>query len=254
MKKLLVLLVAVCAVSVLAESIVLKTIDFETSEGYSAGELLGQNGWYSIFSANGRQQVVNDPTTAPSGSQYATFTEDSNGPNSAVKFDISEDYVPGCKLLISWDQAGSTEQNGYIKLHNAGDTGKTYDIEIAEIIMYKPSSTYAAITVSKKDKSGTLTKGVDVGDTTAFHHFTLLIDPATRCIKEYTVDGNVIDDITDTYYKNECDGKTRGGDLIDGVRFMNKGSFDNFKVEMVPEPAFLGLLALAGLFFVRKQR
>ena len=120
--------------------------------------------------------------------------------------------------------------------------------------MYKPSSTYAAITVSKKDKSGTLTKGVDVGDTTAFHHFTLLIDPATRCIKEYTVDGNVIDDITDTYYKNECDGKTRGGDLIDGVRFMNKGSFDNFKVEMLPEPAIFGLLALAGLFFVRKQR
>lgn len=254
MKKLLVLLTLVCATIAFAEGTVLHVIDFETSEGYSAGELLGQNGWYSIFSANGRQQVVNDPTTAPSGSQYATFTEDSNGPNSAVKFDISEDYVPGCKLLISWDQAGSTEQNGYIKLHNAGDTGKTYDIEIAEIIMYKPSSTYAAITVSKKDKSGTLTKGVDVGDTTAFHHFTLLIDPATRCIKEYTVDGNVIDDITDTYYKNECDGKTRGGDLIDGVRFMNKGSFDNFKVEMLPEPAIFGLLALAGLFFVRKQR
>ena len=254
MKKVLILLAAVCVVSAMAENTVLHVIDFETSEGYSAGELLGQNGWYSIYSANGRQQVVNDPTTAPSGSQYATFTEDSNGPNSAVKFDISEDYVPGCKLLISWDQAGSTAQNGYVKLHNAGDTGKNYDIEIAEIIMYKPSSTYAAITVSKKDKSGTLTKGVDVGDTTAFHHFTLLIDPATRCIKEYTVDGNVIDDITDTYYKNECDGKTRGGDLIDGVRFMNKGSFDNFKVEMLPEPAIFGLLALAGLFFVRKQR
>lgn len=254
MKKVLILLAAVCVVSAMAENTVLHVIDFETSEGYSAGELLGQNGWYSIFSANGRQQVVNDPTTAPSGSQYATFTEDSNGPNSAVKFDISEDYVPGCKLLISWDQAGSTAENGYIKLHNLGDSGKTYDVEIAEIIMYKPSSTYAAITVSKKDKSGTLTKGVDVGDTTAFHHFTLLIDPATRCIKEYTVDGNVIDDITDTYYKNECDGKTRGGDLIDGVRFMNKGSFDNFKVEMLPEPAIFGLLALAGLFFVRKQR
>ena len=253
MKKLLVLLVAVCAVSALAESIVLKTIDFETSEGYQAGELLGQNGWYSIYSGNGRQEIVNDPTTAPSGSQYATYNKENtgDGPNTAVKFDISGSYVAGNKLLISWDQAGSTAQNGYIKLHNLG---KQYDVEIAEIVMYKPSSTYAAITVSKKDKTGTLTKGVDVGDTTAFHHFTLLIDPATRCIKEYTVDGNVIDDITDTYYKNECDGKTRGGDLIDGVRFMNRGSFDNFKVEMVPEPAFFGLVALLGLFFARKQR
>ena len=74
MKKVLILLAAVCVVSAMAENTVLHVIDFETSEGYSAGELLGQNGWYSIFSANGRQQVVNDPTTAPSGSQYATFT------------------------------------------------------------------------------------------------------------------------------------------------------------------------------------
>lgn len=258
MKKVLILLAAVCVVSAMAENTVLHVIDFEEGEGYFAGELLGQNGWYSIYSANGRQQVVNDQTTAPSGSQYATFTEDSNGPNSAVKFDISEDYVPGCKLLISWDQAGSTEDNAYIKLHNAGDTGKNYDIEIAEIVMYKsPSSSYAAISVTNKDKSGILTKGVNVGDTTAFHHFTLLIDPSDRTIKEYTVDGNVVDDVTDTYYKNEYDstkGKSYGGDLIDGVRFMNKGSFDNFKVEMLPEPAIFGLLALAGLFFVRKQR
>ena len=256
MKKVLILLAAVCVVSAMAENTVLHVIDFETSEGYSAGELLGQNGWYSIYSGNGRQEIVNDPTTAPSGSQYATYNKENtgDGPNTAVKFDISGSYVAGNKLLISWDQAGSTAQNGYIKLHNLGTSGKQYDVEIAEIIMYKPSSTYAAITVSNKDKSGTLTKGVDVGDTTVFHHFTLLIDPATRCIKEYTVDGNVIDDITDTYYKNECDGKTRGGDLIDGVRFMNRGSFDNFKVEMVPEPAAFGLIALLGLFFARKQR
>ena len=255
MKKLLVLLVAVCAVSALAESIVLKTIDFETSEGYQAGDVIGQNGWYKIYSGADRQIVVNDPTVAPHGSQYLTHNpENQYGPNSATKFDISEDYVAGNKLLISWDQAGSTAQDCHIKLHCLGDSGQDYDVEIAEVIMYKPSSTYAAITVTKSDKSGTLTKGVDVGDTTAFHHFTLLVDPETRAIKEYTVDGNVVDDITDTYYKNEKDGKPLGGNLIDGVRFMNRGSFDNFKVEMVPEPAVFGLLALLVLFFARKQR
>lgn len=261
MKKLLVLLAAVCAVSVLAESTVLKVIDFETSEGYHVGDLLNQNGWYSIFSGADRQMVVNDPENAPSGSNYATYNpENSNGPNSATKFDISGSYVAGNKLLISWDQAGSTVENAYIKLHNLGASGKNYDVEIAEIMMYKSPNTYVAISVTKSDKSGTLTKGVDVGDSTVFHHFTLLIDPSDRSIKEYTVDGNVIDDIAGTYYKNEWDSvrptdtKARGGDLIDGVRFMNRGSFDNFKVEMVPEPAFFGLIALFGLFFARKQR
>ena len=253
MKKLLVLLVAVCAVSVLAESTVLKVIDFETSEGYTAGDVIGQNGWYKIYSGPDRQIVVNDPTVAPSGSQYLTHNpENQYGPNSATKFDISGSYVAGCKLLISWDQAGYVSDNSYIKLHNLGDSGKDYDVEIAEIIINKDG--YVSITATRADKSSTFTKGVSLADVTAFHHFTLLIDPATRGIKEYTVDGNVVADLTDTYYKNEKDGKPYGGDLIDGVRFMNRGSFDNFKVEMVPEPAAFALIALLGLFFARKQR
>jgi hypothetical protein len=77
-------------------------------------------------------------------------------------------------------------------------------------------------------------------------------------IKEFTIDDNVITGCTDTYYKNEYDsekeGKPRGGELIDGFGIMKKGYYDNFKVEMIPEPAFLGLLALVGLFFIRKQR
>ena len=255
MKKLLVLLTLVCATIAFAEGTVLKVIDFEESEGYTVGDLLNQNGWYSIFSGPDRQLVVNDPEVAPSGSQYVTDNpENSNTPNSAVKFDISEDYVEGSKLCISWDQAGSTAQNSYVKLHNLGTSGKNYDVEIAEILIY--TSGYAAITVSKDDKSGTFSKGVPVGDPLAFHHFTLTIDPATKTIVDYTVDGNVVEDVIGKPYKNECEiaSKGQGGSLIDGVRIMNRGAYDNFKVEMVPEPAFLGLLALAGLFFVRKQR
>jgi len=253
MKKLLVLLTLVCATIAFADGTVLKVIDFEESEGYTVGDLLNQNGWYSIYSGANRQLVVNDPETAPSGSQYATYNpEESNQPNTAVKFDISGDYVEGNKLVISWDQAGCAGKTGYIKLHNLGTSGKTYDVEIAEIVIN--SGGYAAITLTKADKSGTFTKGVPVTDVTAFTHFTLTIDPATRSIVDYTVNGNVVEDCIGAYYKNEKDGKPRGGDLIDGVRFMNNGSFDNFKVEMVPEPAIFGLIALLGLFLARKQR
>lgn len=256
MKKLLVLLTLACATFAFAEGTVLKVIDFEESEGYTAGDLLNQNGWYSIFSGADRQLVVNDPTTAPSGSQYVTDNpENANAPNSAVKFDISEDYIEGSKLVISWDQAGNASQNSYVKLHNLGTTGRNYDVEIAELQIF--TSGYASITVAKEDKSGTFSKGVPVDDPLAFHHFTLTIDPATKSIVDYTVDGNVVEDVIGLYYKNEAANATasqQGGSLIDGVRIMNRGAYDNFKVEMVPEPAFFGLIAILGLFFARKQR
>lgn len=255
MKKLLVLLTLVCATIAFAEGTVLKVIDFEESEGYTAGDLLNQNGWYSIFSGPDRQLVVNDPEVAPSGSQYVTDNpESANTPNSAVKFDISEDYVEGSKLCISWDQAGSTAQNSYVKLHNAGTSGKNYDVEIAEVQILVAG--YASITVSKDDKTGTFTKGVPITGITDFHHFALTIDPATKTVVDYTVDGNVVEEVLGKPYKNEAEkgSKGEGGSLIDGVRIMNRGAYDNFKVEMVPEPAFFGLLAIAGLFFVRKQR
>ena len=111
--------------------------------------------------------------------------------------------------------------------------------------------------VTKPDKSNALNVTINMDHPEVWHHFTMTLEPESRMIKEFTVDGNVIDAVTDTYYKNEYDSASgsvpRGGELIDGIGVMKKGYYDNFKVEMIPEPAFLGLLALAGLFFVRKQ-
>lgn len=258
MKKLLVLLVAVCAVSVLAESIVLKTIDFETSEGYTAGDLLNQNGWYGIWSGSNRQMVVNDSTVAPSGSQYVDMDYDAeNGVNSAVKFDVSQDFKDGNKLRISWYSRGS-EISGkmhYTKLHNIGTTGKNYDVEIAEFTI--DGSGKAKLSVSKEDKTGTTDIEKMLTNPTDWHFCQLTVDPADKTIKEWVLDDEVIFDGTAVYYyKNEgyYANKGLGGNLIDGVRIMNYGAFDGFKVEMVPEPAVFGLIALLGLFFARKQR
>lgn len=256
MKKLLVLLAAVCAVSVLAEGTLVYSIDFETSEGYAADKDLIEQGWRSIWSGVGRDMVRSDATEAPSGSQYVVMgnEDESQNANCSYEFDISSQYQEGQKVRISWNSKNSTTsgKNHYVKLHNLGTSGKNYDVEIAEFRIQSSGWSYLAL--SKEDKtSESVSKLILAG---AWHDFSLVIDPATHKILEYVVDDSVVLDGTENYYyRNDREGGfAGGGDLIDGVRLMDYGAFDNFKVELIPEPAAFGLIALFGLFFARKQR
>ena len=254
MKNLLVLLAAVCVVSAMAESTVLKVIDFETGEGYNPGTLKGQNGWTYDWSSDDANMVVNDAEVAPSGSQYYLMGEDGNDARGRVTFDISSQYAAGAKLRISWYSAGKSGKTHYAKFHDLGTTGKPYNVEMFELQIYGNTS---ALTVSKEDKSGTTSFNKYLADPTVFHTFSVLVDPADKTIKEYTVDGEVIFDGSSVYYyKSEAAGDAigQGGALIDGIRCQGAGMFDGLKVEMVPEPAIFGLVALLGLFLARKQR
>lgn len=256
MKKLLVLLAAVCAVSVLAEGTLVYSIGFETSEGYAADKDLIEQGWRSIWSGVGRDMVRSDATEAPSGTQYVVMGNDdeSQGANCSYVFNISSQYKAGQKVRISWNSKNSTTSGKvhYVKLHNLGTSGQNYDVEIAEMTIQ--SSGWSYLAVCKEDKTSTsVSKLIQAG---AWHDFSLTIDPATHKIMEYVIDDNVVLNGTENYcYKSDKgDGIAGRGDLIDGVRLMNFGAFDNFQVEVVPEPAFFGLIALLGLFFARKQR
>ncbi len=262
MKKLLVLLVAVCAVAALAENVTLWSCDFETGDGYQADKDLIEQGWGSIWSGVGREMVVNDANEAPSGVNYVKMgdAEEANGANCYFNFDVSGSYQEGCKLLVSWYAKGSPTNNKwhYTKLHNSGTTGKNYDVEIAEFTIQPDGK--ADLTVSKEDKTGTVGIRKVLSNPTDWHFCQLLIDPKDKTIKEWVIDDEVIFDGSSVYYyKNEgycttASLKGMGGKLIDGFRLMNYGAFDGFKVEMVPEPAVFGLIALLGLFFARKQR
>jgi hypothetical protein len=264
MKKLFVLFTIVCAVSVMAESKTLWYCDFETGEGYQTGKVVGQCGWYKATGTiTTRDVVAKEPGEAASGDQYLSYDPSvtDKGKITAVKFDISDEYViaPYNQLRISWDQARISrdyrDDTCYVILHNSGETGRSSGIEIAR---FRLENNYASYTGTKADKSGQLNVTINMSNPDDWHHCCITLDPDNRMVKEFTVDDVVIDACTDTYYKNESDstGSTtpRGGELIDGIGVMNKGKYDNFKVEMIPEPASLGLLALLGLFFVRKER
>ena len=258
MKKVLILLAAVCVVSAMAENVVLKTIDFETGEGYQAGVDLINQGWRSIWSGDGRDMVINDANEAPSGVNYVKMgnADETQNANCCTTFDISGDFKAGCKLLVSWYAKGSTTSGKmhYTKLHNLGTSGKNYDVEIAEFTIQ--NNGWSNLSVCKEDKTGTTDIKKFLTNPADWHFCQLTFDPADHTIKEWVIDDEVIFDGSAVYYyKNDrSSGFAGGGDLIDGVRVMDYGAFDGFKVEMVPEPAIFGLIALLGLFFARKQR
>lgn len=263
MRKIFALLTIVCAASAMAANAPAWYCDFENSEGYQTGKVVGQCGWYKATGTTTTRDVIANGSFASSGSQYLSYDPSvtDNGKIAAVKFDISSQYqaVPQGKIFVSWDQARMNDVSSgdtcYFILYNFGDTGRSVDIEIAR---FRMQHYYMVFTAT--DRNGTSQKNVTIssgweGSVTNWHHCTVLLDPANRMIKEFTIDNKVIADCTDLYYKNNSDSnKPRGGDLIDGVGIMNKGYYDNFKVEVVPEPGFFGLLAFLSLFFARKQR
>ena len=94
MKKLLVLLVAICAISALAENQVLYTLDFED---YPAGSVFGYDGWEKFYGT--QIDAVVDSTVAHTG-EVCLFTDGANSFKNDI--DISDDYQEGTELLISY--------------------------------------------------------------------------------------------------------------------------------------------------------
>ena len=138
MKKLFVILTVICAVSAMAETKTLWSCGFEAEEGYQTGKVVGQCGWYKATGTiTTRDVVAEDPGEAASGDQYLSYDPSvtDKGKVTAVKFDISDEYViaPYNQLRISWDQARISrdyrDDTCYVILNNFGETGRSADIQ-----------------------------------------------------------------------------------------------------------------------------
>lgn len=249
MKKLLVLLTIACATVAFAENQTLFSIDFEESEGFTAGSVTGQVGWTDLaWWVVTHSFVIADESGAQSGSQYLHVAEDgdSNANQQNNTIDISEEYTEGMKLLLhGWAKADFTGTAPLsIRFHCLGTSGKGYDVEIAEFNFQQDGSGNAYVSGKNLTFEG-LTQGV-------YYEFGVRIDPSTKTVEKVFVGENSYEGEGMTYKSATAEGC---GSLPDGIRVYNgKGCLDNFKIDVVPEPAFLGLLAIAGLFFARKQR
>ena len=248
MKKFLVLSVLLCAGIVLAEEANLWKCDFEEGEGYSEAKITGQNGWDKLaWWAKDDAYVVKG--TAASGEQFLSCEpiegESVNVMNNTI--DISGDYQEGSKLMVSaYAKPGFVSGRAKMspRFHCLGTSGKTYDVQIAEFNFNQDGTAQAWV------KGGTLSvSGLTEGQ---WVKFGVVIDPANKKVEKIFIGDNEKEG-DDMYYQHA---DTAGcGSLPDGFRvYDGPGAIDNISIDVVPEPAFLGLLALVGLFFARKQR
>ena len=131
-----------------------------------------------------------------------------------------------------------------VRFHCLGTSGESYDVEIAEFNFNQDGSGNAYVTGKNLTFDG-LVEG-------QYYEFGVQIDPATKTVEKIFVGENCYEGEGMTYKSAGVEGC---GSLPDGIRIYNgAGKLDDFSIEMVPEPAFFGLLAIAGLFFARKQR
>jgi hypothetical protein len=245
MKKLLVLLVLMSAGFALAESVTLWSCDFETSEGFSLGKLAGQNDWAKLASwAN--DSVYVEEGDAVSGEQYI-HCEPNNGVNvQNNSIDISKDYVPGSTLAMrvyaKADFVGTQPMS--LRLHCLGTSGRQHSVEICEINIYQDGTARIDVNGGNLSVSG-LVQG-------KYYEFGVIFEPDQKKVKKIFIGDNEKEGDNLYYYSVETAGC---GSLPDGFRFYDGGGcVDDIKIEMVPEPAIFGLVALLGLFFARKQR
>ncbi|MBQ7554870.1 hypothetical protein IJS98_00235 [bacterium] len=248
MKKLLVLLTIICAMVTFAESQNIYSIDFETSEGYTAGSITGQNDWKDLaWWVSTHSYVISDANGAQSGSQYLHVAEDgTDNANQVIVFDISGQYTAGMKLLIhAWGKADFTGTAPLsIRFHCLGTSGKNNDVEIAEFNFKQDGSGNAWVTGKNLTFTGLIQD--------QYYEFGVQINPATKAVEKVFVGENIYEGEGMTYKSATAEGC---GNLPDGFRVYNgKGCVDNIKIDVVPEPAIFGLIALVGLFFARKQR
>lgn len=244
MKKILVLLLVLCAFTALAENKVIYTLDFED---YPAGSVFGYDGWEKFYGT--QIDAVVDSEAAHSGNVYL-FTDGANSYKNDI--DISESYEQGASVLVKFFvniPSTSNERKFYVKLHNRGTIEQKYNNEIAEFQVGK-TSFYIDTGSGHKTGSGNFE---DV-----WTECGIVFNPGSRSITRLYVGENDYDLKDDPWaYKTNTEGSN---DLIDGIRLMGdwgagcQGCLDDLTIELVPEPAFLGLLALLGLFFVRKER
>ena len=251
MKKLLVLLTAVCAVSVLAESVNLYECGFEQGEGFDLGSIVGVNNWV-VHYGSGTMTAID--TDAAEGTQCAKI-EGAAYSSFRNSFDISGVYEANYNGAL-------LDVYCYVKtLENADNTldvkfqaltgSETGELEIMEYQQAKNGSHWFVFGRENGDNPSWW----GYVDAAPWHKVGGIIDPKTKTIKKLYIDDKEYTPETageTMYYKSYA--KPKIGSYPNSLRIMNAGLIDGFHVDVIPEPAIFGLLALLGLFFARKQR
>ena len=238
MKKALILTMALLTVAAFAEQVNVFTCGFEEGEGFSTGTIAGQNGWSLNGTEMGQMTIVDTASYAGDQSFRIYHPEQSWGDNDAIK-------------TISYENP--------------------YEVDVHISYMVKPGNNYCSfgpkdknnqlmfnLYVGKNEIGGDLptytSKGVSLNPD-QWCPVEILISPKTSKIKSVTVGDYVL--VSPSEEPRDYYGSASGdlGKLVFFTKwhYMTETFVDNISVDLVPEPASMGLLALLGLCFLRKR-
>ena len=210
---------------------------FEEEEDYVWGEIVGQNGW------TGREgQHLVSADTAFTGAQSLNFNGIETGDYEArVKFEC--DNPEGLPMHISFKFKPS--ENGLLRFYPFEGQGHIINMFLGRTQFSADAPKYMF-----KDIEPAL-------DFNEWYEVGVYLNPIDRVVESFYIGDCVFDD--EYGYEYITYGETG---IPDGIAFYTSWADDKtvayvddikVEVEVIPEPACLGLLALAGLFLLRKR-
>jgi len=219
---------------------------FETVEGFTVGNLNGQNGWATT--AAGANFVKVSTANPASGSQHVRITDNIGVADGT----ISAAFTPDTALLPT--DSTWTSIDIAISALNGADN---------DIILQSPTQNFITAEVNFSylgnirvvDDTGS---GLAFVDTTAdwtpgaYFNLGIAVDPTADSIKYYINNSLIYTGVAGLF----------GGTFPEEVVIVNDNyqslgetaDFDNLSVTAVPEPAFAGLALAGASLIVRRRR
>lgn len=249
-------LLALTALSVASQAVVLTQTGFEQIEGYVPGGIAGQGDWDTFsdpdmsvvdtMAHTGTQSLLinTDSGTWPSGSGWSW-------PNLAPNYDPS---ATSNKVLITsayfFIQSGTNDGGASRAFGFDAYTPDVERVALARIRSDNGTVELLSGLANSTIKTSTMSVSRD-----AWHQLALILDFRTNVARVLLdgVDAGVSDSIDGTATLNDVDvyateAVPAGGNSL-GVAFV-----DNYRVEAVPEPATLAALGMGVLALARRRR
>lgn len=237
MKKVLVLTFALLTGAAFAESVNVFSCDFEAGEGFNLGSVYDQQGWYRNGENFNFIFVTNN--VSYSGAQCLCFTNTTKG--VGISHDISYVNPYSADVLFSYAFMPGTSFVRYQLFDTEGKRIKKFAISNNGMTFDNP---YSAPTFN-----------IDPND---WYFVTIRLDVKNNVFKTFEISKDAAGDVIslqDIPFDTSSGASGNIGKLSFNKEWTDQqpAFIDDISIDLVPEPAALGLLALAGLFLLRKR-
>lgn len=237
MKIALVLMLVLLTSVVFAEKVNVFECGFETGDGYSTGALTGQCGWTEYFNNTVNLYEVTEDVSY-SGDQSLYVYGPRSGGDTGAKKTITYQNPYQADTIFTYMLKPSAK---YCRVY-------VYDSNDREIIVIH-INTYELYV----DAGGTWSGGDPNLSADQWYQVTAVIDPKKNIVKDFTLGEVRSIDGPRAYANGSASGDIGSLVIRTGWNDASDSYVDDISIDLVPEPASIGLLALAGLFLLRKR-